>query len=58
MKDHVEIGHLTKYYALRVDRDRVMNFAIKHNYAWKDLWEVQTSWQNRAIERAQKSLSV
>ena len=28
MKDHVEIGHLTKYYALRVNRDRVMNLEI------------------------------
>ena len=25
MEDHVEIGHLTTYYALRVNRDRVMN---------------------------------
>ena len=29
MKDHVEIGHLTKYYALRVNRDRVMNLEIR-----------------------------
>ena len=28
MKDHVEIGHLTKYYALRVNRDRVTNLEI------------------------------
>ena len=25
MKDHVEIGHLTKYDAFRVNRDQVMN---------------------------------
>ena len=25
MKDHVEIGHLTKYDALRVNRDQAMN---------------------------------
>ena len=28
MKDHVEIGHLTKYDAFRVNRDRVMNLEI------------------------------
>ena len=25
MKDHVEIGHLTQYDALKVDRDQVMD---------------------------------
>ena len=29
MKDHVEIGHLTKYYALRVNRDQVMDLEIR-----------------------------
>ena len=29
MKDHVEIGHLTKYEAFRVYRDQVMNFEIQ-----------------------------
>ena len=28
MKDHVEIGHLTKYNALRVYRDQVMDLEI------------------------------
>ena len=28
MKDHVEIGHLTKYNAFRVNRDRVMDLEI------------------------------
>ena len=28
MKDHVEIGHLTKYDAFRVNRDQVMNLEI------------------------------
>ena len=28
MKDHVEIGHLTKYDALRVNRDQVMDLEI------------------------------
>ena len=28
MKDHVEIGHLTKYNALRVNRDQAMNLEI------------------------------
>ena len=26
MKDHVEIGHLTKYDAFRVNRDQVIDF--------------------------------
>ena len=29
MKDHVEIGHLTKYGALRVNRDQVMDLEIR-----------------------------
>ena len=28
MKDRVEIGHLTKYGAFRVNRDQVMDFEI------------------------------
>ena len=28
MKDHVEIGHLTKYDALRMNRDQVMDLEI------------------------------
>ena len=28
MKDHVNIGHLTKYDAFRVNRDQVMNLEI------------------------------
>ena len=28
MKDHVEIGHLTKYDAFRVNRDQVMDLEI------------------------------
>ena len=28
MKDHVEIGHLTKFDALRVNRDQVMDVEI------------------------------
>ena len=28
MKDHFEIGHLTKYDAFRVNRDRVMDLEI------------------------------
>ena len=28
MKDHVEIGHLTKYDALRANRDQVMDLEI------------------------------
>ena len=28
MKDHVEIGHLTKYDAFRVNRDHVMDLEI------------------------------
>ena len=28
MKDHVEIGHLTKYDVFRVNRDQAMNFEI------------------------------
>ena len=28
MKDHVEIGHLTKYDASRVNRDQVMDLEI------------------------------
>ena len=28
MKDHVEIGHLTKYDALRMNRDQAMNLEI------------------------------
>ena len=28
MKDHVETGHLTKYYAFRVNRDQVMDLEI------------------------------
>ena len=28
MKDHVKIGHLTKYDAFRLNRDEVMNFEI------------------------------
>ena len=29
MKDHVEIDHLTKYDAFRVDRDQVMDLGIR-----------------------------
>ena len=29
MKDHVEIGHMTKYDALRVNRDQVMKLKNK-----------------------------
>ena len=29
MKDHGEIGHLTKYDAFRVNRDQVMNLEIQ-----------------------------
>ena len=29
MKDHVEIGHLTKYDALRVNRDQAMDLEIR-----------------------------
>ena len=29
MKGHVEIGHLTKYYAFRVNRDQVMDLEIR-----------------------------
>ena len=29
MKDHVKIGHLTKYDALWVNRDQVMNLEIR-----------------------------
>ena len=29
MKDHVEIGHLTKYDAFRVNRDQVMDPEIR-----------------------------
>ena len=28
MKDHVEIGHLTKYDAFRMNRDQAMNLEI------------------------------
>ena len=28
MKDHVEIGHLTKYEAFRMNRDQVMDLEI------------------------------
>ena len=28
MNDHVEIGHLTKYDAFRMNRDQVMDFEI------------------------------
>ena len=28
MKDHVEIGHLTKYGAFRMNRDQVMDLEI------------------------------
>ena len=28
MKDHVEIGHLTKYNAFRMNRDQVMDLEI------------------------------
>ena len=30
MKDHVEIGHLTKYDAFRVNRDQVMDLEKIH----------------------------
>ena len=29
MKDHVEIGHLTKYDAFRVNRDQVIDLEIR-----------------------------
>ena len=29
MKDHVEIGHLTKYNAFRVNRDQLMDLEIR-----------------------------
>ena len=29
MKDHVEIGHVTKYDAFRVNRDQVMDLEIR-----------------------------
>ena len=29
MKDHVEIGHLTKYDVFRVNRDQVMDLEIR-----------------------------
>ena len=29
MKDHVEIGHLTRYDAFRVNRDHVMDLEIR-----------------------------
>ena len=29
MKDHVDIGHLTKYDAFRVNRDQVMDLEIR-----------------------------
>ena len=29
MKDHVEIGHLTKYDAFRMNRDQVMDLEIR-----------------------------
>ena len=28
MKDHVQIGHLTKYHAFRMNRDQVMDLEI------------------------------
>ena len=33
MKDHVEIGHLTKYDAVRVNRDRVMGYICRYRKA-------------------------
>ena len=32
MKDHVYIGHLTKYDALRMNRDQAMNLEIWSNF--------------------------
>ena len=29
MKDHIEIGHLTEYDAIRVNRDQVMDLKIR-----------------------------
>ena len=39
MKDHVEIGHLTKYDASRVNRDQVMELEI--------LFKIKTSLISR-----------
>ena len=44
MKDHVEIGHLTKYDASRVNRDQVMELGI--------LFKINTSLISR--KRPQK----
>ena len=38
MKDHVEIGHLTKYDTFRVNRDQVMDLEI-----WFKEKSIQTS---------------
>ena len=38
MKDHAEIGHLTKYDAFRVNRDQVMDLEI-----WFKEKSIQTS---------------
>ena len=40
MKDHVKIGHLTKYYALRVNRDRVMNLEIWFRFHTNVSWSL------------------
>ena len=46
MKDHVEIGRLTKYYSCRVNRDQAMNleiwFKIHTNFSNFDTASPQT----------------
>ena len=37
MKDHVNVGHLTKYDAFRVNRDQVMDFEISVQNPYKRL---------------------
>ena len=43
MKDHVEIGHLTKYDAFRLNRDQVMDLEI-----W---FKIHTNVSNCKIKR-------
>ena len=47
MKDHVEIGHLTKYDAFRVNRDQVIEiwFKIHTNVSNFETASAKTLWQ-------------
>ena len=62
MKDHVEIGHLTKNDAFRVNRDQVMDLEIRFKihtnrgyYTVARRYEFYFEWQNNILPTSKAS---